>query len=197
MTARANGLARALLVLLVALASSTVGVRAAYACKCVPKPALDKAVPAAEVAFVGRVTRVLDGGRYAVRVDRVLKGTAPATVTVRGDEPGTSSCGIELSPGPIVYADRRDLRIIACSTVWHGAAATRALAASSFAEVPTPAPSPAATTPAPEPTAAPAPARDGGTPLGWVAGGLLAAGGAAALLLGRRRNPATRGPLGC
>lgn len=180
-------LLRATLVLLVLLVSATVGVRAAYACSCVGMSPLDETVAGAEVAFSGEVTRDLGRNRYAVRVDRVFKGSVPATVTVAAEGPRESSCGIALTPGPIVYAGNRDLRVHLCSRVWYGDDAKAALAASSVKGVrPTGTASPDSV--AIGPPEEPEPDRQG--PLAWPVGTLLLSGALAVLLLRRRRNDA-------
>lgn len=174
---------RRLLVLVMAFCAVGIGMRAAYACSCVPKPALRIAVDEADVAFSGTVVRRLGDNRYEVEVDEVLTGSVADRVTVRAEDPQASTCGIDVAEGPIVYTGGRDLRVSLCSAVWQGDEATQVLAASGLVhDVPTLSPTAA---PEPEPESTKSLAGPVATVLGLGAAVAMAAG-----YLRRRRNAA-------
>ena len=174
---------RRLLVLALLLVASSFGARAAYACSCVIRPEPRAAVARSEVAFTGEIMQSLGGGVYAVRVDGVLKGAVGPGERLRAESPQRSSCGVDLTPGPILYTGDRSMEVHLCSAVWAGAEVAPALAAAGV----TPSP-PSAALPAfgPEP-----PPRTGSAWAAWLLLGAVAAavGGAAMVARHRARRP--------
>ena len=103
---------RRFVVLLLTFVAVGLGAPAAYACSCAQPPSFDEVAGSAEVAFTGEVLGP-KGNDFEVRVDEVYRGWVPPTVTMRGDD-RSSSCRIELRPGPFGYAGDRDLYVMGC-----------------------------------------------------------------------------------
>ena len=159
---------RRFLVLALLLVASSFGTRAAYACSCVPRPDLREAVQRSEVAFAGEITQSIGGGVYAVRVDDVLKGEVGLAERIRAESSQRSSCGIELTPGPILYTGDRSLHVHLCSAFWAGDEVGPALAVAGL----TPSPPSAAL----EPIGPVPPEREVPTWPTWLLAGALALG---------------------
>ena len=103
---------RRLLVVVLTFVAVGLGAPAAYACSCTQPPSFEDIAGSAEVAFTGEVTGTR-GDDFAVRIDEVYRGSVPLTVTMRGEDP-SSSCRIELRPGPFGYAGDSDLHVMGC-----------------------------------------------------------------------------------
>lgn len=127
---------RRMLVLVLAVVAVCVGAPAAYACSCAESPSFEDIAGSAEVAFIGEVTGTR-GDDFEVRVDEVYRGIVPPTVTMRGEDP-SSSCRIELPPGPFGYAGDSDLHVMGCQGGMLRGDSARTYAASHDGYAPTP-----------------------------------------------------------